>query len=649
MSTTPSAFCRRRPPTAAWLLLAFSAALSTASPVFPAPAPTVAAASVAANAAARKPPGLTTELRRGPYLQRGSSTSMLIAWRTGLASDSKVFFGPSPDHLAQSAEAPEITYDHRVELQGLSPDTTYYYAVGSSAGVLFGDESTFFHTAPEPGSTRPLRLWVIGDSGRADINAQAVYGAFRTWNAGRPLDGWLMLGDNAYPSGTDRQYEAAVFDMYPEFLRQLCLWPIYGNHDGVVASAITQTGPYFEIFEPPTQGESGGLPSGTEAYYSFDLGNLHVAVLDSYQSSRAPNGAMAAWLDADLAATGAEWLVVAFHHPPYSKGSHDSDTEVELQEMRQNFGPIFESRGVDLVLSGHSHGYERSMLIDGHYGLSTSFGAPFIKNPGDGHLDGDGPYAKPAGVVPHEGTVYQVVGISSSYSEGGSLNHPAMIYNYRKLGSVLLEVAGSRLDSRVIDVSGREIDHFTIVKGADPCPQVAVVPAGATWRYRDDGADLGTAWRQEAYADGAWPSGPAELGYGDGDEATVIGYGPNPSAKYPTTYFRHSFTVADPAAVLALEARIRRDDAVALYLNGVPVVEDNFAHHVITWGAWARVAIGGADESTWHSWQLDPSLLHAGTNVLAAEVHQAGPTSTDLSFDLELRTRSCPAGRRTAR
>lgn len=586
--------------------------------------------------------GARGELRRGPYLQRATPSSMLVAWRTVTASNSRVYYGPSPQNLGQSATVAAVTTEHRVTLSGLQPNTRYYYAVGSSAGILYGDASTHFTTAPPTGSTQPLRLWVIGDSGMGDINADLVYQGFLAWNAGRRVDGWLMLGDNAYVIGTDAEYQRAVFETYPEMLRQTALWPVYGNHDGQSADANTQSGAYFDIFEPPAAGQAGGVPSGTEAYYSFDVGNVHVAVLSSYQTPRSAKGAMATWLDADLAAaSGAGWLLVAFHHPPYSKGSHDSDFEAEMVEMRQNLLPILEARGVDLVLAGHSHGYERSMLLDGHYGPSATFGAPVIVDPGDGRIEGDGAYLKPAGTVPHEGTVYAVVGISSSYSLGGNLDHPANLVNRRQLGTMVLDIEGERLDARVVDPLGRLIDHFTLAKGADPCPQRDLVAAGASWKYRDDGVDLGVAWRQPGYDDGAWPAGPAELGYGDGDEATVIGYGPDPAAKYPTSYFRRAFAVADPAAFAALEVSLRRDDAIAVYLNGVPVVEDNFAGHAIPWGAWAASAIGGADESRWLTWRLDPALLRAGANVIEAEVHQAAPASTDLSFDLALRARSC--------
>ena len=87
-------------------------------------------------------------------------------------------------------------------------------------------------------------------------------------------------------------------------------------------------------------------------------------------SDRSPTAAMATWLRNDLAATAQTWLLAFWHHPPYTKGSHNSDTETELVQMRQNILPILEDYGVDLVLTGHSHSYERSFLLDGHYGTS---------------------------------------------------------------------------------------------------------------------------------------------------------------------------------------------------------------------------------------------------------------------------------------
>src|SRR5439155_3251440 len=216
-------------------------------------------------------------------------------------------------------------------------------------------------------------------------------------------------------------------------------------------------------FALPKSGEAGGVASGTKAYYSFNYANIHFVCLDSTDSNRSPSGAMLTWLKSDLAANTQQWLIAFWHHPPYSKGSHDSDTETELIEMRQYALPILESYGVDLVLSGHSHSYERSYLLDGHYGVSSTLTSAMILDAGDGRVDGNGAYQKPAVLTPHKGAVYTVAG-SSGQTGGGSLNHPAMYISLNVLGSLVLDVNGSRLDAKFLNSSGSTQDHFTIKK-----------------------------------------------------------------------------------------------------------------------------------------------------------------------------------------
>ena len=148
------------------------------------------------------------------------------------------------------------------------------------------------------------------------------------------------------------------------------LWPTLGNHDGRSADSTTESGPYYDIFSLPRNGEAGGVASGTEAYYSFDYGNMHFICLDSNETDRSADGAMMTWLEADLAANDKEWVIAFWHHSPYSKGHYDSDELGRSIDLRQNAVPLLERYGVDLVLTGHSHSYERSYLIDGHYGLS---------------------------------------------------------------------------------------------------------------------------------------------------------------------------------------------------------------------------------------------------------------------------------------
>ncbi|HXV76560.1 MAG TPA: metallophosphoesterase family protein, partial [Candidatus Polarisedimenticolaceae bacterium] len=405
-------------------------------------------------------------LIRGPYLQSGSPTSIVVRWRTNGATPSRVLYGPSAGSLAQVVEDPTAVEDHEITLTGLDPDTTYYYAVGTDSEILAGDDAQhFFVTAPLSGTAKPTRIWVLGDSGTGDANATAVRDAYYAYTGERHTDLWLMLGDNAYDDGTDLEFQTKLFDIYPEMLRKSVLWPTLGNHDGVTADSATQTGPYYDIFTLPKGGEAGGVASGTEAYYSFDYGNVHFIVLDSFETSRTLLSPMRIWLEQDLAATTQDWIIAFWHHPPYSKGSHDSDTEYQQVDMRQNFVPLLDEYGVDLTLTGHSHSYERSYPIVGHYGTSDTFDESMKTDPGDGREDGGGPYQKPAlGPNPHSGIVHTVAGNGGRLSSG-TFDHPAMFLSLMELGSLIIDVNQTRLDLRLLDRNGAILDYLTVFKG----------------------------------------------------------------------------------------------------------------------------------------------------------------------------------------
>lgn len=402
---------------------------------------------------------------RGPYLQLGTPTSVTVRWRTMAAGDGCVHYGAAPGSLTASACSGTSTTEHGIEVTGLTPDTKYYYSVGTSATVLAGNTPDhFFVTSPAAGAGKRTRVWALGDSGTADANARAVRDSFLAFTGTTPIDLWLMLGDNAYAHGTDAEYQSAVFDMYPDTLQHSVLWPTLGNHDGHTANSATQIGPYYDIFTLPAAAQAGGVPSGTEAYYSFDYGDIHFICLESYETDRSPGGAMMTWLAADLADTTAQWIVAFFHHPPYSKGSHDSDIDSEMVEMRESAVPLLEAGGVDLVLTGHSHSYERSFLLDGHYDVSSTFNVAMKIDGGSGREDETGAYQKTGGEpLAHAGAVYVVAG-SSGQTEAGTLDHPAMVVALVTLGSLVLDFDDSRLDVLFIDTAGVARDYFTVLK-----------------------------------------------------------------------------------------------------------------------------------------------------------------------------------------
>lgn len=411
---------------------------------------------------------MPVSLTRGPYLQRGTTDEVIVRWRTDGPTDSRVVYGFSPDTLETTVVVPATVTEHRVVVSGLEPDTPYFYAVGSSSELLAGgDSTTAFSTSPLAGHSRAVRLWAMGDFGTGSPDALAVRDGFLDWNAGARLDGWLALGDNAYPSGTDAEYTAGLFTVYPFMLRRVAFWPVLGNHDALSSDSTTLSGPYYESFSLPRAGEAGGRPSGTEAWYSFDLGDVHAVVLDSADSDLGPGSSMLEWLALDLAANSRPWMIVAFHHPPYTKGSHDSDNPADsagrMAAMRENVLPILEAAGVDLVLAGHSHGYERSYLLDGHYGTSDTLVPAMIKDGRNGDPTGGGAYFKALG--PHGGTVYVVAG-SGGHSAQPIGAHPALAVRRAEFGSLALSFQGDRARGWFIRADGSSGDRFEIVHQA---------------------------------------------------------------------------------------------------------------------------------------------------------------------------------------
>lgn len=667
-------------------------------------------------------------LVRRPYIQKTTPTSSVLVWTTDTEAPSLVEYGLSPLVLDKTALLPAAVTQHEVAITGLSPGTRYYYRAGSPGNPLAGgDIHHFFETAPAAGSKTKFRAWIVGDSGTGGSPQRAVRDAMLAFTGPSRPDLFLHMGDMAYGSGTELEFTDRFFAPYASILQNTVCYPTLGNHEGVSSDSGTQKGPYYTAYVLPVAGEAGGLPSGTEAYYSFDWANVHFVVLDSHDSPRHPGGAMLTWMKADLAATDKDWIVAYWHHPPYSKGTHDSDAEAQLGDMRKYALPLLEAAGVDLVLAGHSHIYERSFLVDGAYDTPTT-AAGHVKDPGDGDPIGDGPYAKEPGNTAHDGAVYVVAGHGGA-TLGGAADHPLMHVSELQHGSCLLDVQDNRLSLVNVRADGVASDRFTLVKGgglvlaapdggeqllrgepfdirwttagaltgvrevkielstdggetwspiADTAPNtgtftwkvpaldtksalvrvsnpadpkvsdesngtfsigptalVTVIPYGSEWKYDDKDQDHGIAWRDLDFDDTAWPSGPAPLGHGDGDEATKL-FDAEPNQ--PSFYFRKRFSL--DAEVERADLQVVHDDGVAIWINDTPVFFEHVENGV------DHAAFAGApseeNETSRLSLPLMPSPFVIGDNILAVMIKQSTEASTDLSFDLALQIASVP-------
>lgn len=439
------------------------------------------------------PAGGGATLTRGPYLQKGTPTSVVVRWRSNIATNTTVKYGLTAGNLNLTASDASSVTEHELQLTGLSADTKYYYSIGSSTQTLQGDANNFFVTAPTVGTEKKTNVWITGDCGNNSTNQTNVRNRYATYMGSNYTDVWLLLGDNAYDAGTDTEYQSKFFNIYKDdMLKKTVLWPATGNHDYANSSARQNDHniPYYSHFTLPTNAEAGGVASGTEAFYSYNYANIHFISLDSYGKESNTYrlydtlGPQVVWLKQDLAANTQKWTIVYWHHPPYTMGSHNSDTESDLVSIRTNLIRILERYKVDLIVCGHSHVYERSRLMKGHFGNESSFSAGTHNlSTSSAKYDGSSnscPYIK--NTATPNGTVYVVAG--SAGQLGGTQSswpHAAMYYsNASNGGSLALTIEANRLDGKWVCSDGVIRDQFTIEKNVNKTTNVNISSGQST-------------------------------------------------------------------------------------------------------------------------------------------------------------------------
>lgn len=483
------------------------------------------------------------------FLQQISPSGAIVKWR---GDADTLCLGTQANRLDREIKAEATAGNHKeARISGLLPDKKYYYSIGGASAAA---EDQYFVTSPQYGKLPKdgnLRIWIVGDSGSGTTEDSKNAGKAASVRDGmakyiaahgaEPIDLFLMLGDNAYLNGTDLNYQEGVFDLYKGLLKNVAMWSTIGNHemgtahidyckivdrngkplvpcgtvvrdDPGVSSSSDPNGwmgapgqtpggmPYLDIYTFPTKGEVGGVPSGTEQYYSFNHGNVHIVSLDSQLSARDKDqrATMRQWLIEDLSANKQDWTIVMFHHPPYTRGAnHDSDdTENNLVDgpiwsMRNEFVPIFDKYGVDLVYSGHAHSYERSYYLHNHTGTSDTYShkehAELVKDnpnmPATGQDDQSYSQLSPTSGGVDNRVVYTVNGSSGKADSGGGtittqeewLRHPAHVeqpastatpklHGLPALGSVLLDVSKKSLKASFVDANGDVLDYFAMTR-----------------------------------------------------------------------------------------------------------------------------------------------------------------------------------------
>ena len=419
---------------------------------------------------------------RYPYIQLAQSTSVLIRYRTDQAITSEISLSTDGKSFSPSIKSTSAQTEHSLPLNSLLPSTKYYYRVHLGDKEIVGDSSYFFKTAPRIGSKEKISIFSVGDMAAGDTQKK-VYNAYLNYQKNNYTNIFLSLGDNVYCGGSDACWQDEFFNPYHtgRLLRQSALFPSVGNHDyDNQPFPYQQDEPnmaYFQNFSLPSKGELGGVPSTSEAYYSYDYGNAHFVCLDSYAWGKdnfrifdQANNIQLNWLKEDLKATKQDWKVVYFHYPVYTKGTYDSDVSGEIIKLRDYLARVFDEYGVDLVMSGHSHVYERSRPLKGQYGLSSEFSPeknwPFNSSGRYDGTDKSCAYVMNNSDPSKKGTTYVVNGCGGqTAAHRFNWPHPVMEFSLDKRGgSMAIDIENNRLDAKFIDEDAAVIDQFTIFK-----------------------------------------------------------------------------------------------------------------------------------------------------------------------------------------
>lgn len=288
-------------------------------------------------------------LARWPYLQKVTDHSATVVW-VGADANAAVLDVTTPDGASvasvtgvrDTSAKPSGGTQFTADIDALAPASIYCWNLRGADGKQWA--AAAFSTAPSEDTTEPVRFAAFGDLGKRSSDQLAVLAQLAAVRS----DFVLLTGDVAYDNGTRGDLERNVFSVYREMMGEVPFFPASGNHDYGTDDAQ----PFREAF---ALFENGGT-EGRERWYSFDWGPVHAIVLDTEKVGEAQR----AWLEDDLAMNEQPFTVVVLHRPPFSSGSHGSNKDV-----RSTFVPLFEDYGVELVLCGHDHDYERTEPING--------------------------------------------------------------------------------------------------------------------------------------------------------------------------------------------------------------------------------------------------------------------------------------------
>lgn len=460
-------------------------------------------------------PAFSQRILVPPYLQPGNASTLskevkVVMWQTDsvpgtfvvqyapgttlegaakvsmakISSDALVFFG-------------HTSYLYRAQLTGLNFDTEYAYRVSLGDQVI--SSATFTTRTKQP----VVRFVAFGDCGTASPQQKAV--AYQVYLQKPQFV--LATGDLAYNNGLEREFRVRFFPPYttteaaPEkgapLMQSIPFYLFPGNHDTYGAdlgkypdgmaiyyysdaplnAPVTEfntelKGPNERIkeFKKLTDGRFPKM-----ANYSFDQGNVHIAVLDANSYVNPLDIALVDWMKRDIGSSKADWKIVSFHHP----GFNSSKAHYDYQQMRL-LAPLLEQMGVDIVLTSHVHNYQRSKPLKFAPNMDAA-GERYIVSQ-EGRVDGKFTLDEKFDGVTNtdaEGIVYIVSGGGGAALYDSPLSNKPEMWTHEppanwvpftvKLISdihsfTLVETNGKSLTLKQIDLNGGLLDEIKVTK-----------------------------------------------------------------------------------------------------------------------------------------------------------------------------------------
>lgn len=414
----------------------------------------------------------------------------------------------------------------------------------------------------------------------------------------------LFVGDLIFgysPSLEFQRWKEIVSDYYPISK----VFPAFGNHDRDETI-------FSEAFSHLPNDQ---LPGYQRTVYYFDVENTRFIVLNSDRKDQNNNYIIGCdqrrWLEDLLKNNDKTHTFVLFHVPAFPIGQHYGDSLHINQKEKDALWQILDKYGVSAVFVGHEHNYNRR-LIDYSFSSNNSIFNNFI---------------------------YQLtIGVSGSYRHTGvtdARNVQAGPFGDQQY--LIVDIFEDWAVFTANNVQNRQLDFF-IHHSTKKYTQLQemLIKLGDIWKYSDDGLDRGDSWRRINFDDSNWFSGPTKIGYGDGNESTIVSYGSNEENKTITTYFRKAFAIVNPLDYQFFHLKLFKEDGAIVYVNGTEVLRSNMPKGPVNYTTLANTVLSDYDEIIAIDTTISPNMLLPGINMIAVEVHQSDPSSSDLGFSLEL-------------